>query len=490
MNRRPGTLGSATRLGYGLGDIYGGGSTTLINMYFIYFLTTVVGLSPALAGTAVLVSKLWDAVTDPVMGVLSDNTRTRFGRRRPYFLAGIVLVFVSFALLWAPVSFSRQWIDFAWYLGAYLLFSTVYTMVWVPYNSIAAELTPDYDERTRLAFYRMVFSNLSGIIAAIAPKDLFENVLFAGDADRAWLWVGIAFGLFFALPYIVTFLTCRENPEFMKLPRVRVESVRAFVRTNIVAPFENRPFRFVMLMYLFGFMAQDAVLAMAVFFLTYALGIGSMMTLLVPVYGGLLASLALATKLAERIGKRTTFVISAFLWIGALMLVLFMYPGMPLLIMYVFGIVFGAGLAGVQSMVFAIFPDVPDADEFIWGARREGLYSGIFALFRKAGGAFISFVIGVVIEASGFIGPVGGVQQPQSAGFVRNLTIAFVGLPVLCVTLALFAARLYPLTRERHAKIREINEILRHGGALTAELAAEREALLPLLRAGGADERG
>ena len=132
----------------------------------------------SLTGTAVLVSKLWDAITAPVMGVISDNTRTRFGRRRPYSLAGIGLVFVSFALMWAPVTFSRQWADFAWYLAAYILFSTVYTMVWVPYNSIAAELTPDYDERTRLSLYRMIFSNLSGIIAAIAPREpLREHAL-------------------------------------------------------------------------------------------------------------------------------------------------------------------------------------------------------------------------------------------------------------------------------------------------------------------------
>ncbi len=478
---RKNKLSFATRLGYGMGDIYGGGSTTLINMYYLYFLVDVVGLSPTLAGTAFLISKIWDAVTDPFMGLISDNTRTRFGRRRPYFLAGIGLIFITFALMWMPPHFSRQWADFAWCLGAYILYSTVYTMVWVPYNSIASELTSDYDERTKLAFFRMICSNLAGILAATLPKDLFENVLFRGDSGRAYTAVGIAYGLFFALPYLVTFFTCRENPEFMALPRKRIGSLKEFVVENFVRPFENRPFRFVVFMYLFGFMAQDAVLGMAVYFLTYALGIDSMMTLLVPVYGGLLLSLALASKLGRLIGKRKTFLLGGVMWLAALALVLMMHPGMPMAIMYVFGIAFGMGLAGVQSMVFAIFPDIPDADELMSGTRREGLYSGIFALLRKGGSAFILFLIGFLIELSGYLPPVEGVKQIQSEAFVRNLTIVFVGLPAICIAMALFAAYRYPLTRERLTRIREMNEVRRRGEKLNPEQGEWEKELLPLM---------
>lgn len=490
MNQERKPLGLSVRIGYGMGDIYGGGATTIINMYYLYFLTDMAGLSPIWAGTAILVSKLWDAVTDPVMGLLSDNTRTPLGRRRPYFLAGIPLVFLSFAAMWVRPGFAGPGAAFAYYLTAYVLFSTVYTMVWVPYNSIAAELTEDYDERTRLSFYRMVFSNLSGIVAAIAPKDLFEGVLFRGDPARAWLWVGIAFGLVFSLPYIVTLLTCRENPEFMALPRKRFGSVKSFVTENFLVPFENRPFRYVMLMYLFGFMAQDAVLALAVYFLTYALGIPSMMTLLVPVYGGLLVSLVLASKLAQRIGKRETFLVSGILWIGALILVLFMRPGMPVAVLYAFGLAFGVGLAGVQSMVFAMFPDVPDVDELVSGARREGLYSGIFALFRKAGGAFILFLVAALIGVAGYLPPIGDVKQAQTPAFVGSLMAIFVGLPALCVVLALFAAWRYPLTRERLDRIRRINAALRRGETLSPGDEAVRAELLPLMVAGPRPGRG
>jgi MFS family permease len=104
MNNSSEKLSLSTKLGYGAGDLFGGGAMTIIGFYYLYFLTDIVKISPALAGIAFLVSKIWDAVSDPLMGMISDRTRTRFGRRRPYFLAGIILIFIAFFLMWFPVS--------------------------------------------------------------------------------------------------------------------------------------------------------------------------------------------------------------------------------------------------------------------------------------------------------------------------------------------------------------------------------------------------
>jgi oligogalacturonide transporter len=479
MNKDRLSLG--TRIGYGMGDIFGGGSTTVINIYFMYFLTDIAGVRPGLAGVAILISKLWDAVTDPFMGLISDNTRTRYGRRRPYFLAGIPLIFISFLLMWLSPDFSGEWTRFCYYLGAYILFSTVYTMVWVPYNSIAADLTPDYNERTRLSTYRMVFSNLAGILAAILPRDLFENLLFPGNPKTAYLVMALCFGLLFSLPYIATFRLCRENQDFMRLPKIPIGSIRVFFRNSLFQPFANRPFRSIVMMYLFGFMAQDWVLGLAVYFLTYALGIPNMMTLLVPVYGGLLAALPLAERLGEKTGKRSAYIAAGLLWILALTMVLFMRPGMPMAVMYVFGILFGAGLAGVQVMIFAMFPDIPDADELVSGKRREGLYSGIFSLLRKAGGALVLFMVAQFLSLSGYLPPLSGVQQIQTPRFLANLTLVFAGVPALLVLIAVAAAIRYPLTRSRLDQIRAITEAGRHGTALSPGQEQQKSELVRLI---------
>ena len=163
-------LSLKTKIGFGVGDIFGGGSMMIIGFYYLYFLTDVMLLSPSLAGTAFLVSKVWDAVTDPVMGIISDRTRTRFGRRRPYFLAGIVLIFLSFFAMWYPVDFAKEMHRFIYILAAYVFFSTVITMVMIPYNALVPELTPDYNERTSLTTFRIFFSGLSSWFAPSCPS--------------------------------------------------------------------------------------------------------------------------------------------------------------------------------------------------------------------------------------------------------------------------------------------------------------------------------
>jgi len=144
-------VGFGTLVAYGLGDIYGGGSFMIVGLLFMFYLTEVVGLSPALAGLVFGIGKVWDAVTDPLMGYISDRTQSRFGRRRVYFLAGIIPIAISFILMWVPLRVHSQGALFAYYSVAYILFATVFTMVMIPYSALAAELSGDYKVRNRLS---------------------------------------------------------------------------------------------------------------------------------------------------------------------------------------------------------------------------------------------------------------------------------------------------------------------------------------------------
>jgi Na+/melibiose symporter-like transporter len=242
----------------------------------------------------------------------------------------------------------------------------------------------------------------------------------------------------------------------MHAPRTRVGKLGDFLKTYFAAPLQLKPFRNVVGMYLFAFMAQDAVLALAVYLMTHVLGIPSMMTLLIPVYGTLIVAVLLMRIIAAKLGKRRTYMISALLWLAALSIVFVMREGMPMLYLYIFGVLFGFGLAGVQVTVFAMFPDVPDADEFLSGARREGIFSGIFAFARKSGGAFTLFIIGLLIDAAGYKPAVDSVSQVQTAEFKLALRFIFFALPGLYLIGALWAARTYSLTRERMEQIRQI----------------------------------
>ena len=146
-----------TRIGYGMGDIYGGGAMIVVGFYYLIFLTDVVGISPALAGTVILISKIYDSITDPFEGLIADRTRTRLGRRRPYLLAGIPLVFLSFFALFYPFNMDEEMTRFFFVILSYLFFSTVVSLVSLNYNALQAEITLDYNERSVLSSARIFF---------------------------------------------------------------------------------------------------------------------------------------------------------------------------------------------------------------------------------------------------------------------------------------------------------------------------------------------
>ncbi len=203
------------KIGYGLGDIYGGGSGVVISFYYLIFLTDVVRISPALAGTVILISKIYDSITDPLEGILADRTRTKMGRRRPYLLAGIPLVFLSFFALFYPYSMESETIRFIAVMLSYLFFSTIVSIVMLNYNALHSEITLDYNERSSLSSVRIFFSTVASIAAALLP---LEIVKIFPDIHQGYIVMGLAFGAFFALPFIATVSAVRERPEFQKPP--------------------------------------------------------------------------------------------------------------------------------------------------------------------------------------------------------------------------------------------------------------------------------
>ncbi len=450
-------LSLGTRVAFGVGDLYGGGAFLLINTYYLFFLINVLRLSPALAGTVILVSKIWDAISDPLMGTISDRTRSRFGRRRPYFLAGVVLIVASFALLWGTPRFDREIGTFIWVLFAYVFFSTVITMVMVPYNAFQSELTLDYNERTKLSTTRIVFSTLSSFAAALIPPMIYNSVPPA-QLRAGYLMMGLAFGLFFGLPFLVTFFFTRERPEFQREPQP------LDLKKNFLSPFKTPGYIRVLLMYLFTFVSIDAVNAIVIFFMTYYLGRGDETNF---VLGALLAaqmvSLPIYSAISRRWSKKGGFIAAILFWGVVQLGSLFITPELPSAIVYVFGSLIGFGTGGVVVMIYSIFPDVPDIDELVSFERREGILSGLYTFMRKASSAIVGFLISLMMQTAGFVPPaeilIDGEavleNQVQTPGFILVLRLVFIGLPVLFLALGLWQATKYPLTPALHERLKE-----------------------------------
>lgn len=486
------------RLGYGMGDIYGGGASILISFYYLIFLVDVVRISPGLAGLVIFISKAYDSITDPFEGVISDRTRTRLGRRRPYLVAGIILIFLSFLALFYPVGFDNETTRFVYVVVAYLFYSTVNSIVSLNYNALQSELSLDYDERSALSSFRIFFSTVSSILAALLPLQI---VAAFPDERQGWTMMALFFGMFFAVPFVFTVVATREREDFQADPRP------FNWREVFIEPFKIRSFVHVLGMYLFAFIAVDAVGNVVVFYMKSYMGRGDEASF---VSGTLLVaqviSLPFYLWLSRRTSKRHAFITGAVIWMVMMTISLFITPDMPTYTIYVFAVLTGFGTGGVVVMVYAMFPDIPDVDELQSRERREGIYSAMFTFSRKLSSAFAIFLVAQAIEVAGYTppleivveGPVrvlemGGyttslddsfvavtrfVDQQQSDGFITTLRVVFAVVPIASLMIALWFAFRYPLSQTVHRRLRQILSARRQGHSTDSTEAADLGRLL------------
>lgn len=456
-------LGLWRIIGYGLGDIYGGGSGVLISFYYLMFLTDVIRLQPALAGVVLLISRIYDAVTDPLEGILADRTRTPMGRRRPYLIFGIPFIFLSFFLLFYPVAFQQEEARLAYALFSYLFFSTVVSMVMLNYNALQSELTLDYHQRTLLGAARIAFSTFSSILCAVLPLQLVNSF---PDVRQGWIAVGAGFGLFFALPMIATVMAARERPEFQRPPQ-------PFRWTEtFLEPFRVRAFVYALLMYLLAFMAMDVVSSVVVYFMkNYLHRPGETSFVSGTVLMAQVLALPFYVWLSRRTSKQTGYMMGALVWMTAMVFSFWITPERPAILPYVLGAFIGMGTAGIVVMMYSIFPDIPDVDELGSGQRREGIYFALVTFARKFSSAMALFLVAQVIHWAGYVPPrmevvegsVQLVEQLQSPVFILALRLLFGLTPILMLAIALFFARRYPLTPQVHARLRALLEKRRAG---------------------------
>jgi Na+/melibiose symporter-like transporter len=472
------------KLGYGVGDIYGGGSGVIISFYYLVFLIDVVRISPAMAGTVLLISKVYDAITDPFEGILADRTRTRLGRRRPYLLAGIPLVFLSFFALFYPIDLDQEFHRFLFVIVTYLFFSTVVSIVMLNYNALQSELSLDYNERTSLSSFRIFFSTVASILCALLPPEIVKAF---PDVRTGYIVMGVVFGALFALPFIFTVIASRERKEFQRPPEP------FDWRLAFVEPWKMRTFVYTLAMYLLAFVAMDTVSSIVVFYMKNYLLRGSEANF---VSGTLLvaqvASLPFYVWLSKRTSKKTGYMVGAVIWLLTMVFSFLIVPGLPSFVVYLFAIVVGLGTGGIIIMVYSIFPDIPDIDELKSGERREGIYSALFTFTRKLSSAFALFLVSNAIAMAGYLPPLEQVvdgatkliEQPQSDLFIWVLRLVFALVPIILLVFALFFARRFPLTPEVHERLRQILDVRRSGEPESDEMRQEAEALQKLLIGG------
>ena len=432
-------LSFKTKLCYGLGDIFGGGVFNIVNIFYAMFLTDVCDISAIWAANIVLIAKIWDAVSDPLMGVISDNTRTRFGRRRPYFMAGMPMILLSFMMLWYPTSFSAEGLRVLYAMFTYLLLNTVVTLVMVPYMAFGAEITLDSKERNSVNAVQLCMSLISTLMCALLPTIIINA--FAPDIRRGYIIMSLCFGLFFSAPWIFVISGTRERPEFMSTPRVSIGKALLELRST----FGVKTFLRLVILFLTNSIAFDLMSMLFTYFMKYGVGNYGMLNLVLgTIVISQIASIPFVLSTAKRNGKIKCLVGGSLGWITLCASLIFFKPDTPIWMLFAVAALLGVSICFTIVMERSIFGDVTDIGEYKLGKRMEGSFSGTQTFLRKCSTAAANWITLTLLGKAGYISSAGDGIIAQSPSVVTTIRAMIAFAPALFIGIGLLAAIRWP----------------------------------------------
>lgn len=473
-------------INYSYANIFMGGAGYIISMYFTIFLTDVVNISLWQAGIVVMIATIWDAVTDPFMGMITDRTRSKYGKHRRYLLWGIPILLVSYTLLWNGYGVNGKENPIGamvYFTLIYMLYKTAYTVISVPHTAMLPELAPEYNLRTQYNSVGYLF-NSAGMVPAYGIVVLILTAFGSGKdltsaSKKPFLIIGLVLSLFFSWAVFMTYKTTREQSSLnMKNEPFDIK----YVLREYALVFKNRSFRqyfFMSLAYQFStgfynnskvyyikylanqyskyfiFNAVAGVAEAAAFPLNYALTMkygkkkcGNIVTPL------MIAGLAVGLIMQSSGGK------TAWLWVLLMLLSMVLYP---------------FGMSGLGFVSTNIFPDLTDVDELITGRRREGVISTFSTLIKKSVSGVMAAMVGFTLQGFGLITGDSVSQYEketgkffsQSDGAILGVRICVAVIPIIAALISLYLLKKFQMTGDDHTMIRAAIAVKHKYGSVT-----------------------
>lgn len=453
---------------YGITDFIGAGAFALTSAWLLYFYTTFCGLTLIEASSIFALARIVDAVASPTMGFITDNfhkTRLgrRFGRRKFFLLISIPLV-ICYSFIWVS-GFS-----YLYYLTTYIIFEIVYTMILIPYDTLAAEMTSNYTVRAKLTSARMYCAQFSAFLAAFLPGRLINAL--GKESSGSFFYAGVIFTCIFILVLILVYnFTWERSLEEVKSTESTETKVRLSLWENIqkiyidlITTLRIQTFRAHLGVYIGGYLAQDTFNAVFTYFIVFAMFKDAILAsnLLATMYIFQIAGVGIATYVTVKVSPGLAFRIVASLFMLSIFGYLAVY-GMGsdgVIGLYIVSAIAGLGRGGINFIPWNNYTFVPDVDEIVSGARREGVFAGFMSFLRKASQALAIFVVGNILQEFNFVS---GVKEQSHQALVAIVAVLVV-VPLIFLLIGIIGSYKFKITNATHSILKKEIERVKNGG--------------------------
>ena len=453
--KQVGTLSGAQVFSYSLGDVANNLTFMMTSMFLMVYMTDIAGVSAGVAGTIYGVTKIWAGVSDLVAGQTVDRTNTRWGRLRPYLLFGSTPLAVVFVLLFSVPAGLSPALTIAWILLLDALFQLGYSFVNIPYGSLAAAMTQDPVDRSKLSGARSIANALTGVIlsAIVAPQ--FQDTTADGVRLRFTL-TAIGLGILAVVLYLICFKNAKEV-----VPR---SATKISLKRTVKMIRHNRPLLVLCLAAFFLLAAIFMMNAVGLYYARYILGNAAWFTFLALAQTvGTVVAASLVSGVTSRFGKRNGYMGAAALAILGFLLI-FLVPEGSLPIAVVAWFIFGLGSGGTNALMFSMQADTVDYGEWKTGLRSEGGSYSILSFIRKTGQGVGGWGGAAIIGAFGYVAQ----AEAQDATAQQGIRLATGLVPALLAVAAAVVMIWYNLTVEDHRNlVRDLNDRRSEGAVST-----------------------
>ncbi len=477
---------------YCFANIYMGGGGYIISMYFTVFLTNVVGMKLSHATFIIMLATIWDGVNDPIMGIITDRTRSKYGRHRRYLLWSIPVIVVSYIMLWNSFGLDAEKnpiLCVVYYGFFYILYKTGYTMVDVPHTSMLPILAPEYNKRTQYTSVTYIFNSV-GMVPSYIILLIFLSVFnSSGELSRnskmPFFVTGVVLSIVYAFAIYATFKTVKEPSSLHEtFPKLDIKAAI----DEYVQVFRSKSFRDYFSMTFFWNMARSFYSTTSVYFITYVANLYRFYPLY-NTFAGVFESLAfpLNYMLTMKMGKsKCGKVVTPLMFIG-LGILIFVQPVtegksyiLPLILMIGGGaVLYPFGMSGIGFTGNNVLPDLTDVDEAITGRRREGVMSTCNTMVKQVVGGFMTFMVGVLLDAFGLKTGNKGVFIEQTDLALWGVKICVSVLPMIAAIISWILLKRFKMTKDDHTMIRAaIATKHKYGSVALSSYERERIELL------------